>query len=454
MSNRRKIASQTNMGRNIILIGLLGVFALAACNKKPEQIGADLQPDQDRVQLHHTDTITLNAYSLREDSVRTDEPARALLGSLSDPVFGNVTAGFYTQIRLSNLAPDFGTNPQLDSLVLELRYSGYYGDTNTVQTLRIYELNEQLFLDSAYYSNTNLAYDAADMAGISFSPRPNQAFIYGEDTLSSRIRVRLSENTNPLGNKILNAPADVLEDNESFVEYFKGLYITVDPLSSGGAISYIDLPSVASQMSLYYSNNDRDSLRFDLFITDNTPRFNRFNHDYTQAEHKLREQVLQGDTSLGAEKLYLQAMGGIRTFVRFPVLHEFSQTIGRNILVNEAKLIFTGFEQDPALTPPPQLALVRATDATGRYSIMADQLAGENYFDGRYKASLNEYHFRITRYVQEIIKNEPHTEDYGLYALVMGASARADRFVFNGTSAMAAQTEFPFRLQLIYTTIE
>lgn len=454
MSNRRKIAWQTGRGSKLILMGLLGIFVWVACNKKPEQIGADLQPDQDRVQLHHTDTIALNAYSLREDSVRTDEPARALLGSISDPVFGNVSAGFYTQLRLSNLAPDFGSNPQLDSLVLELRYAGFYGDTNTVQTLRIHKLNEQLYLDSVYYSTTALAFESADLAGTQFTPRPTQAFIFGEDTLSSRIRLRLNENATSLGNEILNASADVLEDNESFVAFFNGLYIAVDPVSSGGAISYIDMPSVASQLSIYYRNDERDSLRFDLFITENAPRFNRFSHDYTQAEHELREQVLQGDTSLGAEKLYLQAMGGIRTFVRFPALHAFSQNIGRNIVVNEAKLIFTGFEQEPALSPPPQLALVRAMDAKGNYSIMADQLEGENYFDGRYKASLNEYHFRITRYVQEIIKNETGTEDYGLYALVMGASARADRLVFNGTSADAAQTEFPFRLQLIYTTIE
>jgi len=133
----------------LLPLALLVLFA-TACSKIPERIGDNLQPDQNLIQLLHTDTINIVAYSERVDTIRTDEPARNLFGSLKDPVFGTTRAGFYTQTRLSTNGHNFGVNPQLDSLVLQIAYEGYYGDTNTTQTMRVYELLDDIYYDSAY----------------------------------------------------------------------------------------------------------------------------------------------------------------------------------------------------------------------------------------------------------------------------------------------------------------
>lgn len=443
------------LSKRLVIPGMMLVLVVAACNKKPEQIGANLQPDQDRIQVLHTDTIAINAYSVLEDSIRTDEPAQILLGSMFDPAFGKTVASFYTQLRLSSNAPDFGTNPVLDSLVLQLAYSGYYGDTTTLQTIRVQELVHDIYLDSNYFSNQHIVRDPFDYANKQFYPRPTAPFPLEGDTLQAMIRVRLSDQSPDLGNKILNAPAEFLVSSDMFAEYMKGIYVTVDPVGNDGAISYFDLPSNLSRATLYYHNDSQDSLRYELMISANTARFNHFEHfNYADASPEFKAQLLQGDTSLGQEKLYLQAMGGLRTYVGFPNLKRLVQITGKKMIINEARLIFSGYEDEPEFTPPGKLALVKRIGDDQKYVIMEDQLDGETYFDGNYKASVNEYHFRITRYVQNLIDLDADEEDYGLYALIIGASSKADRWVFNGTNPQQQEDQKPFRLQIIYSTIE
>ena len=119
-----------------------------SCEKEPGEIGLAIQPPDDKLEVRYTDTSSLVSYSVIEDSVKTDEMSINLLGSMYDPVFGKTTASFATQLRMANAGVDFGVNPQVDSLVLSLVYVSYYGDLLTQQTLHIYELDEDIFIDS------------------------------------------------------------------------------------------------------------------------------------------------------------------------------------------------------------------------------------------------------------------------------------------------------------------
>lgn len=430
------------------------IFSVTACNKKPEQIGLALIPDVDQVNVFYTDTIRVTAYSLLEDSIRTDEPSNILLGSIKDPVFGTTVAGFYTQFALSTNGHDFGANPQLDSLVLQLAYSGYYGDTMTLQTIRAFEINEQLFADSNYYSKRQIPYDQTDHSAYSLNMRPKSPFIFLEDTLSPMFRMRLSDLSTSIGDKLLGASEENLESTEKFQEFFKGLFITADPVSSGGAMAYLNLPSNLSRMTIYYRNDEQDSLRYEFFMTSSTARFNRFEHnDYLDASDEFRQQVIEGDTSLGHQNIYIQAMGGVKTFIRFPHLANFANTLGKKVIINEAKLIFTGIDTITEFPSPAQLALVLGTDEKGKYTIVPDQFEGDNYFGGLYKKSVNAYEFRITKLVQQMILDGNDKADYGLYAFVSGASGLASRKVFHGTSP-GSDTLTAFQLKVIYTRVD
>lgn len=432
---------------------ILLLISFLSCNKNPEKIGDNLQPDRNQIQLVKTDTVSIVAYSVIDDSIRTDEASNMLMGSIKDPVFGTVVAGFYTQVRLSTNGHSFGTNPQLDSLVLQLTYSNYYGDTTTSQTLQVFELEEDLNIDSAYYSNFSKQTGSMDYANYSFMPHPNAPFVFGEDTLAPAIRVRLSDISPELGNKILQIPDTELDSNVNFKEVFKGLYITAQATTMGGAISYFNLPTVTTALSIYYSNDTDDSLRYDFYMTSTEARFNRYQHfGYQDANQAFKSQVVDKDTLLGQQLLYAQAMGGIKTKLRFPTLVAMKKATGDNLIINEAKLIFSAYNNDENFTPPSQVALLK-DNGEGGYEVLPDQFEGDAYFGGTYKASVKEYQFRITRYVQDMVLRGEDRDDFGLYMIVYGASAKADRWVFNGTTPVA-DTLKPLRLELTYSVVD
>ena len=68
-------------------------------------------------------------------------------------------------------------------------------------------------------------------------------------------------------------------------------------------------------MTLYYKNDENDSLKYDFLINEHCARFNNFNHyDYSDAV----PEIIDTNITLGDSILYLQAMGGIKTKIMFP----------------------------------------------------------------------------------------------------------------------------------------
>ncbi|MDA3944107.1 MAG: DUF4270 family protein [Bacteroidetes bacterium] len=446
------------MRKNILPLRITFILVISAlvmtysCSKKPERIGDNLQPDQNNIGLFYTDTISIEAYSVAEDSIRTDEAAKILFGSMKDPVFGTTVAGFFTQFRLSTNGHSFGSNPQLDSLVLQLAFSGYYGDTAATQTMRIYELEEQIHVDSGYFSNTMKPTGDIDLAAYEFTPMPNTPFPMLEDTLAPMIRVPLSSISASVGEKILAATETDLESTENFKAYFNGLFITAEAVANGGAISYFDIPSNLSRLTIYYSNDTDDSLRYEFYITASEARYNYFDHNnFQDASQDFTNQVIQGDTLAGRQTLYAQAMSGVKTKIRFPNINKMQHPSGSKMIINEAKLFMRASALAEGFDAPSQMALV-INKNNESYEVLPDQLEGDAYFGGQYKSSIKGYQYRITRYVQDMILAGEEKENHGLYFLVYGASSKADRWVFNGITPQA-DTLKPLELQLIYSVV-
>ncbi|MCF6341987.1 MAG: DUF4270 domain-containing protein, partial [Bacteroidales bacterium] len=393
---------------------------------------------------------TVFAYSLPDDSIKTDEKSKSLLGSVMDPVFGSSVAGIYSQFKLSVSGQDFGENPVLDSLVLQLYYNGSsYGDTNTPLVVHAYEMLEGIDFLEDYYSNTVIPVASTDYANFEFVPRPKDSLVIDGDTLPPMLRIRLSDASTDLGYKFLNADTSVLSNSDAFVEFFKGLYLVTEPVSEGGSISYFDLISRYSTLILYYQNDTTDSLSFDFIIDQFTPRFNKFEHDFAKGSSEFKAQVINRDTSLGVQKFYTQGIAGVKSIVRFPKIRNWAR-LG-NIAINEAKLVLSGYEEDPYNGAPPLLALVEIQE-DGTYLPLIDEQEGAFFFDGNYKSSTNSYTFRVTRHVQSLISDTTKPNN-GMYLFVRGESVIPERFVFNGPQP-EADTALPFRLEIIYTELK
>ena len=272
------------------LLSLTLAVGVMACTKEPDRIGTNVIPPSDRLPFGIDTTIVLEAFSVREDSVRTDETSQNVLGSYWDPVFGITTASIYTQLRLPFTGHSFGDNPVIDSAVLTLALKGGYGDSTSIQTIKVFELSDTLSYEAVYYSNQTVAYYPTELISKTFIARPYDSVMVDTVKTAPHIRLRLDQAAPGFINKILTASTDQLSQNESFLNHIKGIYITAEiPSGPGkGTLMYINLESALSELALYYHNNESDSLAFNLVINSSSARFNHFNHQIGRASCRER----------------------------------------------------------------------------------------------------------------------------------------------------------------------
>ena len=423
------------------------LFFITACTKEPDKIGLDVQPPNDKINVIFTDTVEVVAYSEIMDSISTDEFSANILGSYMDLIFGKTTAGFYTQIRLSDNNVNFGSGAVLDSIVLHLQYSGSYGYSSSPLNIKVFEVAQDMYQDSTYYSNRKLPIHTKPFFNELVYPKPydsiDQDSVKYPGVLSLRMHPQLGYNF------IGKSGQTELSDNDYFLQYFKGLYITVDPVSAKGIMLYFNLESVASNLTLYY-HNDEDTLSYIFVINDKCARFNNFDHnDYDDASTEFKQQVKYNDTLKGKELLYVQAMAGVRTKIRFKDIRNLAK--GKHIIINKAELFMKATVDQPELTPPDRLALAKINEE-GTNEFTPDQLAGDAYFGGYYDSNTKEYRFRITKYIQQLIDGK--IEDYGLALMVSGNAVTSNRAVFTGTDPSDPSYQPQrFRIHISYTSL-
>ena len=238
--------------KKIIPTALLLFIAILvfACKKDTNSLGLNLQNEY--LGNAFMDTTSIVAYSFKEDRLITSRLANSIViaGDLVDPVFGRTQSSFYLQYALGAASAIFGGSPVLDSVVLILQYSGYYGDTTDILHLEVYELSEAL-RDTTYYSDDshsvysqNLTYDP----NFHFCPKPTTKMM--DSVLKqAHLRVRLSDE---FGQNLLNNPS-ILESNSNLTNFLKGLNIRAFVSSGTGSLLYFNLGGTISSLKLYYT---------------------------------------------------------------------------------------------------------------------------------------------------------------------------------------------------------
>ena len=436
-----------------LVIGAM-LIAFPACKKSPRTIGNNLIDDNDYIDLFHTDTTVVASHSFFNDSIGTKNVSNALLGAMLDPIFGTTEASFYTQFALSTAGQNFGANAVLDSIVLQLCISGYYGDTTTLQTIRVFELADTLSSEEDYFNYSVIDLKDTDLANghqLRFHPGVS-SHVVGNDTVRHAIiRVPLA---NELGQYLMGLDSTVYQQPDVFKTLFKGLCVKCDAVGQGGAIAYFNLTNnTYTALQLYYhnANNPDKPIRYDFYVNSNTTYFNHFDHDYTQGHPDFVQQLVEGDTTLGQRQLYLQSMGGVRTLLRFPNVSQWAKAFeGQHVIINEAKLIVPAspaIADSSCYSAPTNLVLV-GLNADGSTYILNDNYEGANYFGGTYNASNQTVTFRISRYLQSLVLSE--NPDYGLSMGISGAAYNAQRWVVNGPEAESGNK---LHLEVTYSVV-
>ena len=430
----------------LLLTLLVTLIAFASCKKLPD-IGSTLQPNSSHIKVAFFDKSNIIAESERIDSLSTKAASLSLVGDINDPIFGNSNLSFYTQIGLTSNSTKWGEGATIDSIILQMAYSGYYGDTLTPITLKVYEVTEPMSGDSmAYFSNTSFNI-GNELASHSFTPRPKTRIKSDNDTVGTAlVQIPIDK---ALGEKFIS-DEDQFTSNATFMKYFNGLYVSCEPADGTGSICYFNLLNTKSYLRIYYHNNF-DTTFYDFNISDKYVRFNHFEHDYSTAP------ITFNDTT-NCQNLFVQSTAGVRSRILFPNITKWAKDLNSNILINEAKLILNGandmvngVENDTSIfTQPAQLIVVKAKE-DGSYSILPDQMVGSTYFNGMYDPKNDQVWFRISEYIQDLVLSDTNDEDYGLYIYTYSGANNAKRWVFHGPDS--PDTTNRIRLEIIYSKI-
>lgn len=415
------------------------VFALSSCNEQ-SSLGVEILPDGDLINIRSTIIKEdISSFTHRENGIPTDEASRSLLGSFSDSIFGNTTIDFGAQFRLFTF-PDFGTNAKADSMQLYLYYRVIYGDTITPQNISVYELETALDIDASYDQDVDLKSMASTtlLGELEFTPRVFLDSIYS-DTVYQVIKVPIDVS---LAEKLLSADSLTMVNNDSFLEYFKGLYIESKKLTDqGGAVITLEAASSSSTgfqgsaLVLFYSNDDikteaggDSSLIMPYIITPFSARVNHIEHDYTGAPFygNLDSETVQDSL------IFVQSTGGLKSKINIDDLSSWGDSV--NTAINKAELIFqidTVASQVHQFTPPLQL-LFTVLDEDGVEFLPIDYVFSPTFYGGQLRSDYT-YHFNITQHVQQII--DGNSTNYGFYLTTSQKNNQANRVVLKGSTS-------------------
>lgn len=291
----------------------LTAFLFASCDKDYNSLGSDVIGNENFLFEKYTGDLSVKVYNQKVREVQTNNLAINQLGIYSDPIYGVTKANFVTQLTLGTLAPEFGANVVVDSVVLDVPY--FSTKTATSSTgVGEYELNSiyTTNVDSDVYDPIDLKIFRNGFELNDFDPATNyttaQKFYSNQDgDVSAQIASpMLNDGSNPLAstafvpsnvenkmNKVtsvsdgltpytivhnkttdiesrsmpsmhlyldkdhfrdhvINAGASNLIDNNSFKSHYKGLYFQVQSASTG---SLMKLDFKKGKVIIYYKED-------------------------------------------------------------------------------------------------------------------------------------------------------------------------------------------------------
>jgi len=449
-------------------IWILAVFTLfyLSCNSS-DDFGSGLVEDE-FLDVGFDQIFSLSASTVSNESVATYEistrsrDSTFVIGNLSDPVFGNVDAVAYFQLRYVTAVNRAGLGDiTVDSVVLDLRVSRQflYGDTLLPFNLSVHRLDEELKIDTTIRSNFYPSFDVNPLGEVQdYLLKPNSRIPTSDTTsVPNYIRLKLDP---AFGQEIMDTQF-ALDSVSQFMRAFRGLAIKVDGSTPSPLFGINLLPRSAStlvesdtRMRIYFSGPDTSGV-VNTRLTDTQPRFSSYRHNY---EGSPAGNYVDKD-GIEADYMFLQGLAGARPRIELPTLEEMD---GRSVKLALLEVAISDDFNNPNGNLYPRVAqiLIASVGEDGQPSVIPDivrfqpggaavittQFGGTpvpGSFDGN---TVTIYRMNITSYIQQYLKgNRPST----LELYVAGSGRRPERVVLYGPD----HPVYPVRLKLIYTEL-
>lgn len=432
-----------------LLTLLISLFVLGGCTN-PSGIGLDVDPEDELLGVL-TDTLSLQAVTVSDDSARSSSFAQTTFGWFDDPVIGKTVADLAMAIGKPTTVPRIKLDAEIDSVILVLPYgTEYFGDTLRPNfPLRVQQLDEA-YTDGEYATKQwavkdevigtktvgRFAYKQTDSISIT-------KHIDGKDSVVKdipQLRIALSpEFFRELFSEAVDSAS--LSTEVGFNNHVKGLYLSVAESEMAGIGGLVTFQGIASKtgIELTYrqpNGKDGDDAGIDTIraflpttVQANNGTFRRLTSSIKRT-YTAEVQAQLDNPDGHYDVLYLQAPAGLRTRLQIPYIDELK---GRNIAVNKAELVlYTSGDvpEDELGINAPRLTLYRE-DIAGQRQPIPDgdsRTSGNNYagdsrslwyrygnwraFGGNLDESEGRYVFYLTSYIQDLLQGKINSSEF------------------------------------------
>lgn len=370
--------------------------------------GDEILPDSDFFNIFSTDTLSVKTHNVSYSELETGQPANSFLGTGYDPYFGNTTAEFVTELRLSSVAY---TDCQcvVDSVSLTLTVENVTGSGTGPHFLSFSEIDNNIYRDSTYYADS---YKDLTYTGFAVSHIKLPTLTVGT---SEAITVSIP---NVFGEYLLRDPSQLTySDSINFYNFFKGLHFQIESPSDPAFLSFsLDPPSSALTYSNYFTVSFTDTalnvsgqLLFILDATNENARFNIFKTDLAAAEYPIS----YDDGSFADTLAYVHRWGSINSKVVLPGLSAIKNNPEfDNITVAKARLIFPSKFDDEYYNSQnsPDQILMYYSKSDGSAALIHDYVnVSSDFYKGGLDATEENYIFNIPSFVQAYLDDKEET---------------------------------------------
>lgn len=482
--------------KSILSVFLFGGL-MVSCNSDSDDLGKNLF-DGNSVTGNQVsyDLVTYNINN--GDVVRADSYAlqRATLGAFTEGQFGTQKSAYVTQVRLSKYAPDFGTSPIVDSVVLEIKPQ-YDATTKTVtttdvthggqaakQALTKYEAVKygnpaatmnidvhEIATDLGAVGTEKLSNSLVATSGLPLGTKVFSGNVYAVSinktsdntallTKDTGLRIQLDKNYFKTKITDKNGAAE-LSNESNFINYFKGLKISVRE-NDGYLINFA--PNEVTMTMYYRSGGKSNTFSFDLGSSN--VHFSQISYTRSSTFNTVMANI---NSINGDPLLYMQGMGGPGAGIKLngagiSDLKRLYKERGAAILSAKVRLYTDTNTWNNSYTKPVGF-LVRKQGETDFITDLKTMLGNSNYsLVKAYSTNSNPsyYDIDITKTIKDIVEKEVEVKDLviniGEYLTSNGNLVSEDynnnvsspyRAVFVGTNA--ANNNRP-KLMVTYVT--
>lgn len=416
-------------------------FTIFSCKKINEAttLGSDLIPAVDNVTTFEVsyDVVTKNALFTDSSKLLFGEPVA--LGHFTDPEFGTSQGDAYFRINSSAYGtypflidrnkPNYLDSLIIDSVVLSLSYAGNYGDTNSIQTVRVFEIDQNsTFSDTTsygFYGPAPTTNNGVELGSKSFKIsdlKNNVSILRKRDTsiVSNVLRIPLNNATNFI--KRIAAFDTTKTANGGF--YSDSIFKL---LVKGLAVKFDDPPSAGQGGLAYFNLADANSTRLTVYFValhglKDTTQFN-FYHN-TNGQQNIIKRTPAGNyasylTNGLGDKIYLQSTTGSYVSIKIKGLDTLS-----NKVIHRAEIVASQINSPLDVFGPPDRLILDHINKTHDTAFLfendltpsLDGSLAYNVFGGDYNIYEHQYKFNITRYIQGIITRKEPDDSLRMYA--------------------------------------